>query len=117
MAKKNAYIQQMKEREQALFEAGRETGLQQMWDVVQLALRDSDAVGKDIFGKERLCRLYDRGIKKYYNAFKLAHTVAEDADYYQEKLDDRLRKIWKDEFVPYKDRYPNIKQRGYGPRK
>ena len=44
--------------------------------------------------------------------FSVAFTVQDDADYMQDKLDRLLRQIYGDEeFVPFEERYPAIKQK------
>ena len=48
----------------------------------------------------------------------MALTKADEADYYQEKLDERLAKILgRDALVPFPKRYEWIKIPGYGPKK
>ena len=50
MAGKNEYIARQKAEKQAYFQAGLESGRQQMLDMMSLVLRDPEIMGKDIFG-------------------------------------------------------------------
>lgn len=109
---KNAYLERQKADRQNMLDIGMEMGFQKCWDLVQIALRDPEVVGKDTFGKERFKRLY-KGLVKAEHDFGGALTGSVDADYLQEKLDDNLREIWGDGLHPFKDRYPYIKQTSY----
>lgn len=44
---KNDFISKRNERDQAFFDAGERIGMQNMWDYVQLCLRDPVVVGKE----------------------------------------------------------------------
>ena len=109
---KNAFLEKQKSERQFMLDIGMEMGFQKCWDLIQLALRDPEVVGKDTFGKERIKRLY-RGLVKTEHDFGGALTGDVDADYLQEKLDANLREIWGDELCPFKDRYPYIQQTNY----
>lgn len=112
MTKKNQYLEKQRAIYRGMLDAGMDVGFQMCWDLVQLALRDSDVVGKDVFGKERIKRLY-KGIKAKESIFGGALTDGVDADYLQEKLDANLREIWGDETYEFAERYPYIKQLDY----
>ena len=68
-------------------------------------------------GEERLQRLFEKvhEIDRFYDE---AFTSSPEADVMQEKLDARLRQIYKKgEFFPFAERYPFIKQFQYGRKK
>ena len=57
-------------------------------------------------------------MEENFSRFELALTKADEADYYQEKLDQRLAKILgKEALVPFPKRYEWIKIPGYGPKR
>lgn len=112
MAKKNQYLEKKQAVYQGMLEVGMDIGFQKCWDLLQLALRDPEVVGKDTFGKARIKRLH-KSLQKKEHDFGGALTAGVDADYLQEKLDDNLREIWGDDLCPFKDRYPYIKQQEY----
>ena len=109
---KNDFLARQAAMMNGFLEAGREIGRQEMWDAIQAVLNDSDVMGKDTFGAKRLDKIY-AALQIVVSTYQVALTDDKEADYYQEKLDQKLRAIWKDRLVPYKDRYPNIKQQGY----
>lgn len=111
---KNAYLAKQQAMRQGFLDVGMDTGFQKCWDLVQIVLRDPKVMGKDTFGKGR--------IKKIYNAMKEQErelgkawlpTVEKDADVMQRDLDALLKEIWGDEFCPFNERYPYIKQPDY----
>lgn len=109
---KNQYLARQAAVRQGLLDVGMEIGFQKCWDLVQLALRDPEVVGKDSFGKGRLKKLY-KSLARFEHKFGGALTGDVDADFLQERLDDNLREIWGDGLHPFKDRYPYIKQLDY----
>lgn len=112
MAKQSDFMRKQEQARQMCLDIGMDMGFQKCWDLVQLALRDPEVVGKDVFGKERIKRLYGGLVKKEHD-FGGALTGSVDADYLQERLDDNLREIWGDDITVFKDRYPYIKQLDY----
>ena len=111
MANKD-FLQRMKDREQAALDVGEEMGVQKIWDYLQLALRDEEVVGKDIFGKERLKKLYKK-MSEYANYFHEAFTMHPEADVRQEEMDRMLAEVWGEELQPFKERYPYCKEFSY----
>lgn len=113
----NAYLDKQRKLAQSYFEAGEEIGLQKAWDYIQLALRDPDAMGKDVLGRKRIEKVYKKMlvlVDFYHTAF----TDDKEADYCQEKLDCQLREIWGDDLKTFYERYPTLKKLGYDkPRK
>ena len=86
---KNDFLAKQKATQKAYFEAGLHSGRQQIMDMLSLVLRDPDIMGKDTFGKERLCRVVT-GISDYIDKYQPAWEKSDDADYYQQKMDDAL---------------------------
>ena len=109
---KNDYIKRQKDREQKILDAGTRVGIQQCWDFVQLALRDPDVVGSDVFGRGRLEKIYE-GIKKRVDYFHTAFTAEVEADVRQEELDRCLGEIWQEDLSPFHERYSEIKKQDY----
>ena len=109
---KNDLLKRMKEREQAVLDIGEEMGIQKIWDYMQIALRDPAVVGKDVFGRERLKKLYKR-MSEYANYFHDAFTMHPEADVRQEELDKLLEEVWGDDLQPFFERYPYCKEFSY----
>ena len=109
---KNDLIRQRKLRDQVCFDAGERVGIQKMWDYMQLALRDPETMGRDVFGKARLEKVY----KKTYELgdyYAKAFSTDVEADVRQEELDRQLHEIWEDELAPFRERYPELKTFSY----
>lgn len=108
----NAYLDKQKIREQAIFDAGMDVGYQRCLDYMQWVLRNKKYVGKNTFGKKRWLVLLD-GLKECDGHFYKAYGQGVDADYYQEKLDDNIREVFKEDAQPFAERYPCIKKFRY----
>lgn len=80
MAKKNSYIAQQQEIRRGYFEAGLQSGRQQIIDMVSLVLRDPEIMGKDTFGKERLLKVV-KGIGDYIDKYQPAWQKSDETDY------------------------------------
>lgn len=98
MGNKNEFIARQKALQQACFQAGLQSGRQQIVDMMSLVLRDPDIMGKDIFGKERLIRVV-KGIGEYIDKFQPAWEKSDDTDYYQKKLDEALSEAYGEELA------------------
>lgn len=109
---KNAYMEQQQAIRQKYLDVGEEMGMQKMWDYVQIALRDSEVMGKDIIGRSRMEKIF-RKLTELADTFQTAFTDEIEADYEQEKLDAHLREIWGDDLSPFYERYPYLKQTKY----
>ena len=86
---KNNYLTKQRAIQQGFFRAGEQTGRQVVLDMMILALRDSEIMGKDTFGKERLLKVVN-GIDKYMEKFGQAFQTTDETDYYRAKLDAAL---------------------------
>lgn len=89
MKKPNAFLVKQEALQRAHFQAGLQSGRQQILDMVSLVLRDPDIMGKDTFGKDRLLSVI-RGVSDYIDTYQKAWEKDDETDYYQKKLDDAL---------------------------
>lgn len=112
MSAKNEFLKKRDEWDKKFYMAGMETGVQLVHDFVQVALRDPETMGKDVFGRARIERLF-RKVKECDDYFHLAFTKHNEADKRQEELDDLLREIWGEDTAPFDKRYPYARQYGY----
>lgn len=107
--KKNAYLQKQKVTIDAYRQAEKETTMQYMIDTLLLVLHNPEVMGKDTFGLKRIRRLmaaWSIEIQRYEQVF---HRVDEQ-DYWQVKLDQQLKEILGDEFVPFSKRYEWLRE-------
>lgn len=89
----NAYLDKQKAIQRDYFDAGLRSGRQQIIDMVSLVLRDSEIMGKDTFGKDRLLKVV-KGIGEYIDRYQPAWQKTDESDYYQTKLDDALAEAY-----------------------
>lgn len=108
----NGYLTKRAGFNQALLDIGIQCGKQQIMDYMTIALRDPNVVGNDIFGRERILKVF-AAIEALDKEFADAYAVEAESDYLQEKLDQKLREVYGDELVPFHVRQPHIKQPGY----
>ena len=90
---KNTYLERQRALQRGFFDAGLHYGRQQIIDMMSLVLRDSDIMGKDTFGKDRLIKVV-KGIDEYIHKFQPAWEKNDETDYYQTKLDDALAEAY-----------------------
>lgn len=93
---KNDYIKRRDADRRGFFRAGEQTGRQVVLDMMVLALRDPEIMGKDTFGKDRLLKVVE-GIKKYMDVFDQAFQATDETDYYRAKLDAALAEAFGEE--------------------
>lgn len=86
---KNDFLARQQAMQRAHFDAGLQSGRQQILDMVSLVLRDPDIMGKDVFGKDRLLKVV-KGVGEYIDKYQKAWMKDDDTDYYRSKLDDAL---------------------------
>ena len=82
--------------------AAEQTITQYMVDMFIIALNDPEVMGKDVLGYKRLSRVV-HAVQNYRDIYSGAMDVKRaEADYYREKLDERLRSIIPPEhFTPF----------------
>lgn len=93
---KNDFLARQRAVQRGYFEAGLQSGRQQIMDMLSLVLRDPNIMGKDTFGKERLIKIV-KGIGDYIDKYQPAWEKSDETDYYQKKLDDALAEAYGDE--------------------
>lgn len=90
---KNDFLARQKIVQQMYFKAGLQSGRQQIIDMVSLALRDPEIMGKDIFGKDRLLKVI-KGIGEHIDTYQKAWEKDDETDYYRDKLDAALAEAY-----------------------
>lgn len=90
---KNDYLARQKAVQRTFFEAGLQSGRQQIIDMMSLVLNDPDIMGKNTFGKDRLLKVVN-GIGEYIDTYQKAWEKDDETDYYRTKLDEALGKIY-----------------------
>ena len=103
----NKYLEEKSRREQHIFELGEQIGIQKMLDYIYIAMNQLDGYGHD-----RCCRIYKK-LVELTDYFHPAFTDNVEADYKQEQLDGLLRQICGEDFVPFYERYPELKKIDY----
>ena len=110
----NAFLDKQRAKEQAMLEIGMEVGFQKCWDLMQITLRDPEAVGTDIFGQKRIKKIHKVLAKHEADLGKAFLPISEkEADVKQRDMDKLLMEIWGDELCPFHERYPQIKPISY----
>lgn len=90
---KSGYLEKQKVSRQVYLDIGAEFGRQQILDMMSVVLNDPDIMGKDTFGKGRLLKVV-KGIGAYIDVFQKAWERDDETDYYRDKLDGRLARIY-----------------------
>lgn len=90
---KNGFLEKQQAMQRAFFDAGLQSGRQQIMDMMSLVLRDPDIMGKDIFGKDRLLKVV-KGIGEYIDTYEKAWQKDDETDYYRAKLDAALAEAY-----------------------
>jgi hypothetical protein len=90
---KNDYLARQKAMQRTFFEAGLQSGRQQIIDMMSLVLNDPDIMGKNTFGKDRLLKVVN-GIGEYIDTYQKAWEKDDETDYYRAKMDEALGKIY-----------------------
>lgn len=114
MAKTSYYMTMLQKEKDASFMHGMEVGAQFMVDCWMVTLNDPDVMGRDVFGKERMKRVakaVEANYDKYLPAFNVSKN--KEADVWQDRLDEKLEKIFKDELDPFPVRHPLIRKIKY----
>lgn len=107
----NAFLKKVDNAKQECFVAGCDITAQQMFDMMCLVLNDPEIMGKDVFGAERLKKVHDAMYERE-RTYHEAWMNNQESDYYQEKLDAALRRIF-GEIDPFNKRYPLMKVWNY----
>lgn len=107
--RKSGFLRQQERIVQANKDAAAETYMQFCGDMFALALNDPAVMGKDTLGEERLAKV-NAAVQKYFAQFHPALSERAEADYYREKLDERLAKIYPKLFIPFAKRYEWVRE-------
>ena len=97
---------------------GVETGIQYNNDIYQCVLNDPAVMGKDTFGRSRMLKIHRAAedMSELYTPCMWPVTDPE-ADVWQERLDEKLKRIWGEMFVPFVKRYTHLVEVNYQGRK
>lgn len=90
---KNGFLEKQKATQRACFDAGLQSGRQQILDMMCIVLNDPETMGKDTFGKDRLLNVV-KAIGENIDYFQKAWERDDETDYYRVKLDERLARIF-----------------------
>ena len=93
MAKQNSFLVKQQQLQRACFDAGLRCGRQQILDMMSLALRDPEIMGKDTFGGARLTKIV-QGIDDYIDKYQQAWEKTDETDYYRAKMDAALAEAY-----------------------
>ena len=97
---------------QKYFDVGEEIGIQKICDYLACVLKDPRFMGKDTFGRKRMDKVFE-GLRFYVDLYGVCFTDDKEADYMQEQLDSQQKEAWDDDFQPFFERYPYLKQISY----
>ncbi len=111
---KNDFLKRQQAVKQGMLDVGMDTGFQKCWDLIQIVLHDPKVMGKDVFGKNRIKKLYWAMKEKEKELGRAWSPILyNDADVCQRDLEALLKEIWGDELCPFHERYPYIKEPDY----
>ena len=111
MGHKNRFSREIQEIITYYREAEHFTQIQFMRDLFSTVLNDPAVMGKDVLGEKRLTRVL-KAVDDAYVFFTPALETAkkDEADYYQELMDRKLKPIYKHQhFFPFRERYIYLK--------
>lgn len=114
MSNQSGYLKKKARDEDNMLAAGMQAGQQMASDMYDVILNDPDVMGKSVIGHERMLKIraaVEEALTYYAPAYDIRHP---EADVYQEKLDNKLRRVWKELLVPFEKRYPMFKKIRYG---
>lgn len=101
---KNDFLARMKQAETERLYIVQTWTAQLMVDLFMDTLNDPDVMGKDVFGAGRLDKIC-KAVMAQFDKYCRAIQKDPEADYIREKIDRRQKQIFKEKFLPWKDRY------------
>lgn len=104
MAKKNAYLEKRNRERQIASEIIQSWTAQLCLDVMTIVLNDPNVMGKDVFGPQRLQKI-GTAFNEEYKKWIVGLSPDVKASYTREKMDERLMKIWGENFSKWPQRY------------
>lgn len=108
----NDFLKRRDERDRKFFDAGMMFGLQLANDFYQITLHDKTVMGSRVLGRAMIGKVAAH-CSELDDHFSDAFSDSVEADYLQEEMDGVLREILGDELIPFRERYPIVKQYGY----
>lgn len=109
---RNEFLKQRDKRDKEMLAIGISMGMQIVSDFYTISLHDPDVMNKDTLGRGRIDKVTKNNIDldDYFNP---AFSNDVEAERYQEEMDRKLREVYGDDLVPFKERYPYLKQFSY----
>lgn len=101
---KNTYAAKLKQRKRLETDIIRQWESQFCLDMMTIVLADSEVMGKDTFGRERLSRIGQAFNRRYEECIIALSRHAEN-DYMRETIDRRLRQVLGESAPPWEERY------------
>lgn len=113
MGKKD-YLARQQEIYRANYNDGLNDGVRIALEMISLVLHDSEIMGKDIFGKDRLLKVVN-GISAKIKVYQKAWGKDDETDYYRDKLDAALAEAYGEEMHDsFLERYQFAPEYDYG---
>ena len=109
---KNGYAQRVALARETCLKIGQDFGTQKTADLIAIALNDPETMGKAL-GEKKIRRIFEK-VEELEKTFDAAFYANPEQDYWQELLDRRLSEIFGTETVPFRKRYPWLKEVKYG---
>ena len=104
MAKKNLYLENKRKKLENVCEITQRWTAQLCLDVMTIVLNDPEVMGKDVFGKQRLRKIWN-AFNDEYAMWAVGLSRNTEASYVRKKMDDRLKEIWGNEADGWQERY------------
>lgn len=110
---KNDFLAKQKATNDAFFKMGLRYGRQQILDMMSIALRNPDVMGKDTFGARRLCGICTE-ISRLMDYYEPAFNLTDETDYYQAKMDEQLAEAYGEKLHnTFHERYDGLRKFDY----
>lgn len=112
---KNEFLAKQRAIQEECFNEGLQIGRQQFCDMLALALRNSEIMGKDVMSGKRIVPIQEE-IIRLLDIYALAWRRHDEADYWQSQLDGALKEAYGssvEPFYTFHERYPLMYQYDY----
>ncbi len=111
MPKRNPYLVKQAEKQKQRDMVVAVWSYQVCFDALTLVLNDPEVMGKDVFGQKRLNKLC-KALNAKIREIQPGLSAAENSSHVRRLVDDALRKICGEDFIPWEDRYELWDDRG-----
>lgn len=101
---KNDFLRRLDVHDAQIRRSSFEMAEQLFTDCLAIVLNDPAVMGKDVFGEDRIRRVV-KELMRERDYWIDAVNPGPEADYMREKLDQRLKQIFRKEFEPFDRRY------------